>query len=264
MLKEYLGDIANAIRSKIRTEDKINAQDFSAKIEEVYEAGKKAEYDGFWDTYPTEQYDMVRAFANFSWNSKNFRPKVSLKPQQAAQMFMTFDFRKKEDPLDFVAWTEKTGLTLDLSICTNLNQAFSQSNISRLGVVDLSKCNGNQSYGIFSENRVIHTIEKLIIPATMIIPQAMFYNTLNLENLTIEGTIGKNGFSVSSCTKLSRASIESIVNALSAQTNALSVTLSKTAVDNAFETAGGAADGTTSQEWANLISTKPNWTIALV
>ena len=262
MLREYLTDIANAIRAKLGTTDTINAQDFSSKVDEVYEAGRKDEYDAFWDTYPREQYDMTRAFGSFSWNSENFRPKVSLKPQIAPQMFMTFDFRKNKEPLDFVTWTEKTGLTLDLSTCTNLNQAFSQANISRFGVIDLSKCNGNQSYGIFSQNDVLHTIEKLIIPATLVF-SSIFYGTKNLENLTIEGTIGKNGFSVAQSTLLSKPSIKSIIEALSTTTSGLTVTLSKTAVNNAFETSEGANDGSTSAEWSALEATKTNWTISL-
>ena len=55
------------------------------------------------------------------------------------------------------------------------------------------------------------------------------------------------------CTKLSKASIESIINGLSADTSGLTVTISKTAVNNAF----------TDEEWATLIATKPNWTISL-
>ena len=76
--------------------------------------------------------------------------------------------------------------------------------------------------------------------------------------------ITKNGFDVQWSTELSKESIISIINALSDTTTALTVTLSKTAVNNAFETAKGNADGSTSEEWAALIATKQNWTISLV
>ena len=39
MLKQYLSNIANAIRSKLGTTDKVNAQDFADKINEVYDKG---------------------------------------------------------------------------------------------------------------------------------------------------------------------------------------------------------------------------------
>ena len=62
---------------------------------------------------------------------------------------------------------------------------------------------------------------------------------------------------------LSKDSIISIINALSTATSDLPITLSITAVNNAFETSPGAADGSTSEEWTALIATKPNWTISL-
>ena len=57
-------------------------------------------------------------------------------------------------------------------------------------------------------------------------------------------------------TKLNKESITSVINRLSSGANGLTVTLSLTAVNNAFE---GGRDGT---EWQTLIATKPNWTIA--
>ena len=75
-----------------------------------------------------------------------------------------------------------------------------------------------------------------------------------LVELTMGGTIGKNGFDVSACKKLNKASIESIINALSKTTSGLTVTFSKTAVNNAF----------TAEEWDALEATKTNWTISLV
>ena len=91
----------------------------------------------------------------------------------------------------------------------------------------------------------------------------MFNSCSKLTNLTMTGTIKANGMDLQHSTKLSKASIISVINALSDTTNALKVQLSKTAVNNAFETSGGVADGSTSEEWTTLIATKANWTIAL-
>ena len=91
----------------------------------------------------------------------------------------------------------------------------------------------------------------------------MFNGCGALVNLTMTGTIKANGLDLTPCNKLSKASITSVINALSDTTNALKVQLSKTAVNNAFETSGGVADGSTSEEWTTLIATKANWTIAL-
>ena len=59
------------------------------------------------------------------------------------------------------------------------------------------------------------------------------------------------------CAKLTKASLTSIINGLSADTSGLTVTLSKTAVNNAF-------GGTDSAEWLELVAIKPNWTISLI
>ena len=85
-----------------------------------------------------------------------------------------------------------------------------------------------------------------------------------LKEVRFEGVIAQNGLKFSACTKLSKASIESVINALSSTTSGLTVTFSKVAVDTAFETSVGAVDGSISIEWTKLVATKSNWTIALV
>lgn len=83
-----------------------------------------------------------------------------------------------------------------------------------------------------------------------------------LEDITINGTIGKNiGFA--DCSSLNNKSIRNIINALSATTSGRTITLKKTAVQKAFETSSGANDGNTSEEWLTLVASKSNWTITL-
>jgi hypothetical protein len=103
------------------------------------------------------------------------------------------------------------------------------------------------------------TIRKLIVEEKTSFTMA-FDSCTSLENIVIEGTIGQNGFDVS-WSPLSKASLVSIVNALSSTTTGLTVTLRLDAVKKAFETSEGANDGMTSDEWLQLIATKPNWTI---
>lgn len=75
-----------------------------------------------------------------------------------------------------------------------------------------------------------------------------------LEELPISGTIKVGDLNLKDSPKLSKASITSIINALSTTKSGLTVTLSKTAVNNAF----------TTDEWNALIGTRTNWTISLV
>ena len=91
----------------------------------------------------------------------------------------------------------------------------------------------------------------------------MFSSCSSLTNLTITGSINASEMDLKAATKLSKASITSVVNALSASASGKSITFSKTAIGSAFETSSGAADGSASDEWLNLIATKSNWTISL-
>jgi hypothetical protein len=82
--------------------------------------------------------------------------------------------------------------------------------------------------------------------------------------MLVEGVIGCDYFDVSPAKSLDKESITSIIDALSPATSGLTVTLSEAAVQKAFETSPGAADGVDTVEWVELYDTKPNWTIALV
>lgn len=96
------------------------------------------------------------------------------------------------------------------------------------------------------------SIEEMIVGASTGY-NATFAAATDLTDLTVSGVIGQNGFDVKDCKKLTKASITSVINALSPTTSGLSVTISKTAKESAF----------TPEEWSVLESTKSNWTIAL-
>lgn len=262
MLREYLTNIANAIRAKLGTTDTINAQDFSTKVDEVYEAGKKAEYDEFWDKYLSARLGGQYMFCGGAWNPNTFRPSKDIVPvTYANNMFYFFNYQGTGAVLDLEEHLQSLGVKLDTSKVIVTQYMFREAYISRVGILDFtSVTDKGLNYTFF--NSKLTTIDKLIVTAATKY-SSPFYGASSLVNLTMEGTIGQSGFSVSPCTKLTKASITSIINALSQTTSGIAVTLSKTAVNKAFETSEGAKDGSTSQEWANLIATKTNWTINL-
>ena len=150
---------------------------------------------------------------------------------------------------------------LDTSNGTNFSNMFS-SCYALTTIPQLDTSNGTNFCYMFNSCSNLTNIPQLDTSnGTSFIH--MFYNCTDLTNLTMTGTIKANGMDLHYSTKLSKASIISVINALSDTTNALKVQLSKTAVNNAFETSGGVADGSTSEEWTTLIATKANWTIAL-
>lgn len=63
---------------------------------------------------------------------------------------------------------------------------------------------------------------------------------------------------------IDKRTIIQIVNALSNNVKGCTVTFSKFAVDTAFETSTGAADGSTSFEWETGMMSKSNWTFSLI
>ena len=108
----------------------------------------------------------------------------------------------------------------------------------------------------------METIPKLgVSPRTTY--SGAFGDCTALVNITFEGDIGNN-IDFKQSPLLSKASIGSIVSALYAEATGKALTLSETAVNNAFETEEGLADGSTSAEWTELVGTKPNWTITLI
>lgn len=90
-----------------------------------------------------------------------------------------------------------------------------------------------------------------------------FFRLPMLKYIRFSGKIGVNiGFSYSPM--LSKDSINSVISCLSTTSSGKTATFSLTAVNNAFETSEGAADGSTSAEWNALIATRSNWTINLL
>lgn len=216
------------------------------------EQGKQAEYDAFWDAYQQNgnrtQYDS--AFAGVGWTLNLFKPKYPLTNiSKANNMFNLF--RPKAD-FDLVQYFEDNGIQFDLSMCTSVTHMFSESYISHFPEMNLTMVSTLWPFGASSS---VKTIDKIILKSDGSTTFQNPFQAMNhLENVVFEGTIGQNGLSFQWSTRLSKASITSIINALSTTTSGLAVTLSQTAVNNAF----------TSDEWSALIATKQNWTISLV
>lgn len=94
------------------------------------------------------------------------------------------------------------------------------------------------------------------------VPFLYAHQLVNLEFFG-DSVIATDGMGFGQSCKLSRASIENVFQVLSSSTSGLNMIFNLTAVNNAFETSPGAADGSTSQDWAALVATKPNWNIIL-
>ena len=244
-----------AIKDKIEEKgvaiaDGTRTADYASKVDEVYKAGRKSQYDESWDA-SSNVIDWTYRFAGAWWNNTTFVPNYDL--ILSGNSYCCFNGNRYYG--DLVELLKNRGITLTTTKVTNCSMLFAYSHFTRIGEIDLT--NAVNLSNTFNSMIYLHTIEKLKVTADNKFDGA-FNSVSALENIIIEGTIGQNGFNVQWSTKLSKASITSIINALSATTSGLTVTFSKTAVNNAF------SGGSTGEEWINLIATKSNWNISLV
>ena len=220
--------------------------------DEVYEAGKNSQYDEFWDNYQQNgsrgSYEGV--FSGNAWTEKTFKPKYDIVNFYTGMNM----FWANTMAVELVELLNDLGVLLDFSNATNCTQTFQHSKFTRLGVINL--CKAVNCTNTFSTMKNLVTIDKIIVSATTVYNH-WFDSTPNLENVIFEGEIANNGLNLQWSTKLSKASITSIINCLSTTTSGLTVTLSKTAVESAF-------GSTTSTEWTTLVGTRSNWTISLI
>lgn len=237
MLREYLSTIANAIRSKLGSTAKINAQNFADKIGEVYEKGfdegvaqginsgyhsgyenglregKQAEYDAFWDVYQ-QNGAYIRQEYRYSgspWNDSNFKPKYNINCSNADHIFYGTCIVNLAEIL------EERGLKIDTSQATNFNYAFGGTLTTRFPEIDLSQANGTA--GLFSYNNYLHTIDKLIVSENTTFTVNWFAYSSKLENVIFEGVIAKNNLKLADCPLLTKESIMSAVNCLKDYSN---------------------------------------------
>ena len=171
-------------------------QTVAGNQKKVYDAGKQAEYDAFWDELQQKgkRRNYWGAFA--SWTDEIFKPKYPI-------------------------------------VATTTKSMFYLSTITQVPTVDFS--GGNYAIeNTFDYASSIVTIEKIIMKAdgTQKINQG-FNSCRNLANILFEGSIGAS-ISFEDCPLLSKASVENIVNVLLDTATGKTVTFNKTAVNAAF------------------------------
>ena len=215
--------------------------------------GMQAEQDRFWDTYQECGARTNYDYAFYQWKSDCFNPKYLNNIDKAQNMFYNANMRGNEHIK-----------RLNFSGCRNFIQTFQGCEVEELGIIDASNTNSGYGFtGIFSNATLLRKIEKFIFPTDSKVAYNYPFNQCNsLTDITIGGTIYKT-ITFEWC-PLSKESIKSIIEHLSDTVSDQTLTLKSTAVNTAFETEEGLADGSTSTEWATLIATKSNWTISLV
>ncbi|MBR4295755.1 MAG: hypothetical protein IKT56_02815 [Clostridia bacterium] len=149
--------------------------------QKVYDAGKQAEYDRFWDAFQNygKRTDYSYAFAYGGWNNNTYNPKYIISPSACNGLFMS-------------------------------NTTITDTKVT----IDLISSNGSQKNGLFSGAIKLKTIRKLIVDETIGFQSSppMFNKCTSLEDIKFEGVIGKD-LNISAC-PLVRESIDNIFDHL--------------------------------------------------
>lgn len=264
-LKQDFDEVKQAGYNEGFEAGKSEGGDTNAAYRQGVAYGKQAEYDAFWDGYQNQGLSSLRKYQFYNWNADVFRPKYNLVANTNADVSYAFHGMTSEKSyeagdimgrFDFAALLEELGITLNTGNAFNVSYCFANSSITHLPKIDLSKATSTTA---MCANCPVVTIDELVCSEKTKFGSSMI-STGTLVNLTITGIIAQSGLTLSNCTKLTRTSIESVISALSPNTSGLSVTLSLTAVKNAFgedaQTEGSAWDLYKQENC-------PNWTIAL-
>ena len=235
---------------------------YNEGFEDGKTVGKQDEYDAFWDVVQQGGRRTAYDVAFCWWDCEYLHPKYKVVPTSGANAARNIIYRcaklKKIEAAYFdLSKVPNTTTTYDtlgylFGLCDELEE------IEDVGLQAPLFLN----YFCYSDKKLKKIAVIRIAEETQV--NNMLYYCPELEYVRIEGVIGQSGIDLKYSTKLSKESIESIVNHLSDTAEGKSLTLSKAAVDKAFETSEGANDGASSQEWDSLEGLKMNWEITLV
>ena len=220
-------------------------QSYSEGYDVGLEAGKKSEYDRFWDEYlsPPGYITWGYRFAGIGWNDRTFNPPADIVPTgSATMMFAACGIT------DLKALCNKSGIVIDFSKATSFSQIFSDCNITHVGVID-TRSASNANYILFNATNMV-TVDKIILKSDG--SQTFtngFNSTRSLQNIVFEGVIGKS-ISFPLSVLLTDVSVQSIIDHLADLTGQTAQTLT-------FHATVG---GTLTAEQKATITAK-NWTL---
>ena len=244
----------NAIKAKIiekgvEISEGTKTEEYASKVGQIYDKGIDDERRRFWGiltNYGQPTATMRACFGGRGWTDEIFTPLFGLTPKGDAPYLFNSAYIT-----DIAKCFEDYGTVFDTSLVTSTTSMFAFSIVKRIPFLDFSS--------VSTSNYTFDGATRLeIIEGIKFSERASFSNTFRsctaLKRMIVSGVIAQNGFNVKDSTLLDKESITSIINTLSSTTSGLTVTLSQTAVNNAF----------TTEEWDALIATKSNWTITLL
>lgn len=177
--QEKFKEIADNIREKTGTTDLIKPSEFASKIADVYEAGKQAEYDAFWDAFQKNGTRTNYDYTFRRWENGFYNPKYPITIASGIASYNATNITDTKVPIVVSTPTMTTTFANSVYLVT-------------IPILDVSSVTT-------SFDRIFSSCNKL-------------------ANLTIVGTINANGFVVSDCKNLTHDSLMSIITALADKT----------------------------------------------
>lgn len=160
--------------------NQVKSGELPEKINEVYEKGKEAQENDFWDSYQKngDAVDYYLAFAGSNWSDETYNPKYPIK------------------------------------VLNGCNQLFYDSKLTDTKVdIDLvSSGRVAQAFYLFQNAKNMVTIRKLIVTNNRSYTN-MFAGCTKLQNITFDGEIGRT-ISFADCPLLTVESMLSVINHL--------------------------------------------------
>jgi hypothetical protein len=224
------------------------------------DTGGKSYYDEFWDLYQENgnRKDYTNCFSGVGWNNNTFKPKYDIVAKIPIRMFAYSGIEG-----NLVQLLKDLGITMTVDIGQGRQGVWMLQGSKITHFPDIIMGDAYSYADLLRDGSFLTDVRLLDIRSDRGFGNNCFYGCTALKNITFEGNIGQDIY-LQYSPSLSKASIESLINALWSGATGKTATLKKKAVDTEFETAEGLADGSTSAEWTTLIATKSNWTISLV
>lgn len=228
--KKMTSDLVISVPDNIANANIYYQQGYEVGYEKGKSEGSDNYYDTFWDLYQDNgnRTNYSGAFAGRGWTDETFKPKYDIVPITTNKMFSATGIK------DLITALENANVKLDFSKVTTCSYlADDNAVIERIPTLDTTSLK-SLSYFLYNCPNLTY-IEKIILrnDGTQTLGTYTINVCPNLEEIRFEGVIGQSGLKITS-TKLSKASIKSVINVLSATTSGFSITLSETAVNNAF------------------------------
>lgn len=246
--------IADNIRSKTGGTEALTLDDMASSVNDVYEAGRQAEYDAFWDAFQNEGKPMSWGSYTFGgtwWNDKTFNPKYDIITGAGAATYYFLNNRvtNLRDKID------RRGLKLDVITGKTASIQGLFEGCSSVEAPDFDSGTITDMSSLCYNCTKMHTVPRLNMTKCTK-AGAMFYKAEALRNITFEGTIP---ISISfSYSPLTVESMKSIITHLKDYTGTESefvytVTF-KTSAFSALEEEGATAEyNGVACTWAELI-----------